>query len=92
MTLNPARIVIGGEITRVAPVIVQQVTATVAYELFPSGVARPPVRAAELAEEAGAVGALAALFHNSPLLVGYPEADTGDRADPHQGVAHGRTR
>ncbi len=93
MTLNPAGIVIGGEITRVAPVIVQQVTATVAYELFPSGVARPPVRAAELAEEAGAVGALAALFHNSPLLVGYPEADTGDRADSRsEGVAQSRPR
>ncbi|MFI6681595.1 ROK family protein [Kribbella sp. NPDC050470] len=76
MALNPARIVIGGGITRVAPVIVQQVTAAVADELFPSGVTPPSVRAAELAEEAGAVGALAALFHNSPLLVGYPQADT----------------
>jgi predicted NBD/HSP70 family sugar kinase len=96
MTLNPATIVIGGEIARIAPVIVQQVTATVAYELFPSGIARPAVRAAELADEAGAVGALAALFHNSPLLVGYPEADAADRADPRhhtpEGVAHGRTR
>jgi predicted NBD/HSP70 family sugar kinase len=96
MTLNPASIVIGGEIARIAPVIVQQVAATVAYELFPSGIARPVVRAAELADDAGAVGALAALFHNSPLLVGYPEADAADRADPRhhtpEGVAHGRTR
>ncbi|WP_328993550.1 ROK family transcriptional regulator [Kribbella sp. NBC_01245] len=90
MTLNPARIVIGGEITRIAPVIVQQAAATVAYELFPSGVARPPVRAAELGEDAGALGALAALFHNSPLLAGYPETDASDRADTSEGMAHGR--
>lgn len=96
MALNPAEIVVGGEITRIAPVIVQQVTATVAYELFPGGAAKPVVRGAELSDEDGAIGALAALFHNSPLLAGYPEADAASQADPRQitteGVAHGRSR
>lgn len=96
MALNPAKIVVGGEITRIAPVIVQQVTAIVAYELFPSGASKPVVRAAELSDEDGAIGALAALFHNSPLLAGYPEADAPSQADPRQttteGVAHGRSR
>ncbi|GAA1559305.1 ROK family transcriptional regulator [Kribbella sancticallisti] len=93
MSLNPAKIVIGGEITRIAPVIVQQVAATVAYELFPSSAPGPAVLAAQLSHEAGAVGALAALFHSSPLLVGYPEADawpTPRHLTP-EGVAHGRS-
>lgn len=91
MTLNPAKIVIGGEITRIAPVIVDQVAATVAYELIPSSAPGPAVLAAQLSHEAGAVGALAALFHSSPLLVGYPEADaqlTPRHLTP-EGVAHG---
>ncbi|WP_432936862.1 ROK family transcriptional regulator [Kribbella sp. CA-253562] len=93
MTLNPARIVIGGEITTIAPVIVRQAAVTIAGQLFPSGVAGPPVRAAGLAEDAGAVGALAAVFHNSPLLAGYPEADAADprRLTP-GGTADGRAQ
>jgi predicted NBD/HSP70 family sugar kinase len=97
MALNPAEIVIGGEITRLAPVIVQQAAATVAYELFP-GAASPGVRAAHLADDDGALGALAAVFHSSPLLAGYPEtpapAGAGSRTAirPRQtrGVADGR--
>ncbi|MET9310707.1 ROK family transcriptional regulator [Kribbella sp. NPDC003505] len=97
MALNPAEIVIGGEITRIAPVIVEQAAATVAYELFP-GAASPGVRAAHLADDDGALGALAAVFHSSPLLAGYPEtpapAGAGSRAAirPRQtrGVADGR--
>ena len=97
MALNPAEIVIGGEITRAAPVIVQQAAATVTYELFP-GAASPGVRAAYLSDDDGALGALAALFHRSPLLAGYPEtpapAGSGSQARPPRaairGVADGR--
>jgi predicted NBD/HSP70 family sugar kinase len=99
MALNPAEIVIGGEITRIAPVIVEQAAATVAYELFP-GAASPGVRAAHLADDDGALGALAAVFHSSPLLAGYPEtpapAGAGSRTAirPRQtrGVADGRAQ
>ncbi|MGH8881104.1 MAG: ROK family protein, partial [Stackebrandtia sp.] len=45
LALNPADIVIGGEITRVAPVILQQAAATIAFEHFP-GAAGPVVRRA----------------------------------------------
>lgn len=72
LAVNPAEIVVGGQIARVAPVILEQVRATMTYELFPGGGA-PTVRAAHLSDDDGALGALAALFHRSPLLAGYPE-------------------
>jgi len=73
MTLNPAKVVIGGEITQLAPVIVEQVAATLAADLFPTASAGPAVEAARLSDDDGAIGALAAVFHNSPLLARYPE-------------------
>lgn len=94
MAVDPVEIVIGGEITRVAPVIVQQVAATVAYEAFPGSAPHPVVRRAELFDDDGALGALAALFHNSPFLAGYPEtADTNIRSHhiATKGAAHGRS-
>lgn len=73
MTLNPAKVVIGGEITRLAPVVVEQVAATLAAEVFPTASASPVVEAARLSDDDGAIGALAAVFHSSPLLARYPE-------------------
>ncbi|MEU5091396.1 ROK family transcriptional regulator [Streptomyces sp. NPDC021356] len=73
MTLNPAKVVIGGEITRLAPVIVEQVANTLAGELFPITSAGPVVEAARLSDDDGAIGALAAVFHSSPLLSRYPQ-------------------
>ncbi|WP_234018390.1 ROK family protein [Streptomyces sp. FXJ7.023] len=46
MMLNPAKVVVGGEITRLAPVIVEQVAATLAAEIFPTASAGPVVAAA----------------------------------------------
>jgi predicted NBD/HSP70 family sugar kinase len=99
MALNPADIVIGGEITRVAPVVLQHAAAAIAYEQFPRA-AKPVVRRAQLSDEDGALGALAALFHSSPILAAYPDAADStpasptliDRADKttKRGVAHGR--
>jgi predicted NBD/HSP70 family sugar kinase len=73
MTLNPAKVVIGGEIAQLAPVIVEQVAATLAADLFPTASAGPAVEAARLSDDDGAIGALAAVFHSSPLLARYPE-------------------
>lgn len=73
MAVNPSEVVIGGEISRIAPVIVEQAQSTLRYELFP-GAEPPNVRGAQLSDDDGALGALAALFHSSPLLAGYPEA------------------
>ena len=98
MVLDPADIVIGGEIARVAPVVLQQAAATIAFEHFPRAPG-PVVRGAQLSDDDGALGALAALFHNSPILAAYPEAaDVTTRPAPieqagvttSRGVAHGR--
>jgi predicted NBD/HSP70 family sugar kinase len=101
LILNPADIVIGGEITRVAPAVLQQAATTIAVEHF-SGVPKPVVRRAELSDDDGALGALAALFHSSPLLAAYPEAPEANpagsasieraRKATNKGVAYGRAQ
>lgn len=73
MVFNPAEVVIGGDIARLAPVIVEQTSDTVGAELFPWVAAKPAFRCARLADDDGATGALAALFRSSPLLADYPE-------------------
>ena len=73
LTLDPDEVVIGGEITRVAPGIVEQAAAALRYELHPLPTEDPlVVRAGRLHDTDGALGALAAAFHLSPLLAGYP--------------------
>ena len=84
MTLNPEEIVIGGEIVHIAPVIVEQATATLRYELSSIPASAPVVRAAVLTDNDGALGAVAAIFHQSPLLAGYPEPSLWDTAVPSQ--------
>ncbi|GGW98390.1 transcriptional regulator [Streptomyces malachitofuscus] len=95
MTLNPAKVVIGGEIARLAPVVVEQVAATLAADLFPTASAGPVVEAARLSDDDGAIGALAAVFHSSPLLARYPEtadvrAGSDARTTDIEGAAHVR--
>ncbi|MRX44476.1 ROK family transcriptional regulator [Agromyces kandeliae] len=83
MTLNPREVVIGGEIVRIAPVLVEQAAATLRYELYSIPSDQPHiVRAAQLRDSDGALGAIAAIFHQSPLLAGYPDA--GASAEPVQ--------
>lgn len=72
MILNPSRIVIGGEIAIIAPVLVEQAAHALGYELYSVPAQGPVVRSAQLGESDGALGAIAALFHNSPLLASYP--------------------
>jgi predicted NBD/HSP70 family sugar kinase len=76
MTLNPRELVIGGELAQVAPILIDQVTATVRHELSWQSEAAPTVRVARLGDEAGALGAVVALFRESPLLANYPEHAT----------------
>lgn len=74
MTLNPREVVIGGEIVHIAPVLVEQAAATLRYELYSIPSDQPlVVRPAQLRDSDGALGAIAAIFHQSPLLAGYPE-------------------
>ncbi len=76
MVLNPDEVVIGGEVARAAPVLVQQAAATVRHELYPVSSTEPvTVRAGRLRDSDGALGALAAVFHQSPLLSDYPNLE-----------------
>jgi hypothetical protein len=87
LTLDPDEIVIGGEIVHVAPVIVEQAAATLRYELHPLPTDEPVVvRAGRLRDTDGALGALAAAFHLSPLLVGYPQPETADGREDLRGT------
>ncbi|MGX1696431.1 ROK family protein [Microbacterium keratanolyticum] len=70
---NPAEIVIGGEVADISPVIIEQIAATVGYELVPFSEFSPRIRRTVLGDEAGAIGGIIALLRNSPLLVGYGE-------------------
>ncbi len=74
MTLNPRELVIGGELAQMAPVLIDEVRATVQHELSWQLDAAPTVRAARLGGEAGALGAVIALLRESPLLANYPDA------------------
>ncbi|WP_155368404.1 ROK family transcriptional regulator [Catellatospora vulcania] len=79
MTLNPSEIVLGGEIVQIAPTLLHQVASTITYELSWLPDAAPVVRAASLADSGGALGAITALFHDSPLLASYPAAPDPSR-------------
>ncbi|MEB8337799.1 ROK family transcriptional regulator [Streptomyces endophyticus] len=81
-TANPRRIVLGGEVAELGPVFLDSVedafrryTATRVHH----GVELVP---AALGERSGALGALALVFHESPLLAGYATADTVAAAAP----------
>jgi len=76
MALDPGEIVIAGDLVRVAPEFVEAAAAVVRFEHSPHAESAPVVRAAVLDADAGALGAIAALFHQSPLLAGYPEPAT----------------
>ncbi|WP_084102494.1 ROK family transcriptional regulator [Demequina sp. NBRC 110051] len=87
MTLNPDEVVIGGEIVHIAPVLVEQAASTLRYELSPIPTDQTQtVRAALLRDNDGAVGAIASLFHQSPLAAAYSAVAPSGRRHPHEGV------
>ncbi|MDX6740358.1 ROK family protein [Actinocorallia sp. A-T 12471] len=67
-TVNPARIVVGGEVA--VPRVLAAAEAALAAHLPPAQ--RLPAHPAALGDEVGALGALALVAHDSPLLIGYP--------------------
>lgn len=80
MVLDPDEVVIGGELVHAAPVLVEQVSATLRSELYPVSTVEPVrVRAGRLRDGDGALGALAALFRQSSLLSDYPDHDDNDQ-------------
>lgn len=88
-TANPQRIVLGGEVAELGPVFLDPVAAT--FRRYTAtrvhrGVQLLP---AALADRAGALGALALVFHESPLLAGYvtPSAPHEESAPQAAGTA-----
>jgi len=81
MVLNPREVVIAGEIVHVAPALVDAASAALRFELYSIPSDQPQiVRAAQLRDDGGALGAIAAIFHQSPLLAGYPDAAPAEPA------------
>lgn len=78
LMLSPACVVIGGELPVLAPYVVDRIAAIIATELEAVGTGLPTVRAALLGDEDGARGAIAALYHSSPLLAEYDLASVAD--------------
>ncbi|MVA75266.1 ROK family protein [Auraticoccus sp. F435] len=73
VALNPAEVVVGGEVVHLAPALLAQAQATISWELLPMPQVAPTIRTAQLGDEDGALGAVAAVLHSSPLLASYPE-------------------
>jgi predicted NBD/HSP70 family sugar kinase len=72
VVLNPAEMVVGGTVPRLAPSLVAQVAERVAAELVPIAGSPPVVRGARLGDDDGALGAIAVLFQEqSQLLAEY---------------------
>ncbi|GAB3979956.1 ROK family transcriptional regulator [Actinoallomurus acanthiterrae] len=78
LTLNPDEIVLGGDIVAIAPTLMRQVSAAITYELSWLTDAAPVVRPARLSDDGGVLGAIATLFHESPLLDRYDAQVTTD--------------
>jgi len=62
VVLNPSEIVVAGEVVSLSPSILKDIERVVRYELIPSPNRTIPVREARLGDNAGAYGALVALF------------------------------
>lgn len=73
VALNPAEIVIAGEVAMVSDVLIAQIAEAISFELLPVGQYGPGIRRTALGDEGGAIGGIVALLHRSPLLVGYPQ-------------------
>lgn len=89
MGLDPREIVIGGEVTRIAPVIIEEVRSALTFERFPTAQTQPLVRSSRLLHQGGAIGGLAALFHRSSLLESYPTSVPPPETDAASASARG---
>jgi len=78
IALNPAQIIIGGDVVAASPTLLRAAADTLHFELFPVIESSPEIRAAHGGDEDGALGAVLALFHQSPLLAAYPAQPSRD--------------
>lgn len=74
VALNPAEIVVGGEVAMVSDTLIAQIEETITYELLPVGQYGPRVRRTSLRDEGGAIGGIIALLRRTPLLADYPNS------------------
>ncbi|GAB3758529.1 ROK family transcriptional regulator [Microlunatus parietis] len=84
VTLNPSEIVVGGEIVQHAPQLLSQAQIMINWELQSMAGSELRLRPASLGDEDGALGAVAALLHTSPLLANYPVPGTPSDDDHRQ--------
>lgn len=69
--LDPREVVVAGEVLQLGDIFFDELTEAYERGMIPSRDITPPLRASSLGDEAGALGAIAAAFHRSPLLAGY---------------------
>ena len=68
IVVNPAEIVVGGDAAEALPELLFYAGAAIQAELLPVNETRPSLRRARLGSKAGALGAVTALFHMSPVI------------------------
>jgi len=71
-TLAPSDVVVAGPVVTLHPVVLERAAEAFRAEVLSVPGYVPTFRPASLGDGAGALGALVAAFHNSPLLVTYP--------------------
>lgn len=71
-TADPAVVVVAGEITRAGDHVLRPLARAFRDEVLERHERRPDPRPTALGSDAGALGAIAAVFNRSPLLTGYP--------------------
>ncbi|MGP2439581.1 ROK family protein [Streptomyces sp. JW3] len=74
--VGPEVTVLGGELAEAGPVLFRSVEKALRAHLMPISRARADLRSATLGEAAGALGAIALVLHESPLLTHYPAPDS----------------
>lgn len=72
MVMDPAQVIIGGEIVRLAPTLTKAAEDVFHFDMATDNGFMPHFRQADLDDDAGAIGAVAVLFHGSPQLAGPP--------------------
>lgn len=71
-TVDPSEVVVAGDVLRFGSVFLDAVREAFVATAVVSATQHEKVRPTSLSDEAGALGAIAAVFHGSTLLAGYP--------------------
>lgn len=74
--IGPEVTVLGGELAEAGPALFRPVERALTAHLMPISRPRADLRPATLGEAAGALGAIALVLHESPLLARYPTTDS----------------